>query len=156
MDINPDEFFSVDPGTPYFYSWNQDEDKPGPSAYKELPTTVSRQGHFPDWLATSTIPTVYSILRRGECSPVPITIPAAGKLLKTVYLLPPTMNEARSIFLEFQTRHDRKEVKLEPLDPELLLRTVTVSNIETAPLEGVDVYMLSYKQSRLHLYIHRV
>lgn len=147
MDINPDEFFSVDPGTPYFYSWNQDEDKPGQLRLtSELPTTASGKAIFSRLVGNINYTnSVFYFEAQNALTGTYNYTGSWGSFWKTVYL-PPTMNEAVHSW-NFRPDTIEKEVKLEPLDPELLLRTVTVSNIETAPLEGVDVYMLEYNKA---------
>jgi len=150
MDIKPVQYISISGNTPYFLDWNKSEKKPGQLKLVAEGMSASNgkilmqnlvinknilngDGFFFEIVYPQTSIYNYS----GSWGSFYVGGPAEGGSIYQV--------DSRFSY-SFRPYVHKQEVKLEPLNPEILLRTVTKSNIETAPLPDVDVFLLEYNK----------
>ena len=152
MDIQPEQSFYINNNTPYFIGWNDNKDKPGQLKFSSQDVTsssgkvtfknlvrnkqnVNNDAHYFEVVYPLT--SIYNY--QGAWGSYKLFTNFYHSDYAGVVSIPHSYN--------FKPILHKEDVKLEPLNPELLLRTVVRSNIETSPLSGVQVYMQEYKKT---------
>lgn len=148
MDIQPEQYFNVQGNTPYFINWDQNTQKP--SQLKLCADQVSNtqgvvkfnrlvRNYYPNTTDRHYFEVIMPLTEFQNYGG------SWGSFMVSAST-PTTMYEAVHSY-NFRPIVHKIDVKLEPLPPEILLRTITKSNIQSAPLEGVDVYMQEFNKS---------
>lgn len=150
MDLQPENYFNINNSTPYFIN-NPTTAKPGElkftsyeltnsegkSIFKNLVRNkhaISSDAHYFEVQYPQTSIFNYT----GSWGSYRLFTSDYTSDFSGVVVVPHSYN--------FKPQLQKQEVRLEPRNPELILRTVTQSTIERAPLQGVQAYMLEYNR----------
>lgn len=152
MDVQPEQNFYISSNTPYFLSWNRNQNKPGQLKFTSQGVTSS-----------SGLVTFKNLVRNKQSISSDAHYFEVMYPLTSIYNYEGSWGSHRLFTNQFYSDYSgvvkvphsynfkpellKEEVKLQPLEPELLLRTVVRSNTETAPLSGVTVYLQEYNKN---------
>lgn len=147
MDLLPEEFFNISHAAPYYINAGNQQK---PASLKLTSTgTTAANGKITFKRLVCNKPGTAGDLHYFEIQ-MPLTgiynYAGSWGCIGVDARLPQHMRDAQHSY-NFRPTKLIADVKLEPLAPEILLRTITKSNIETQPLPGVEVFMLNYNQS---------
>lgn len=152
MDMQPESFFSINNNTPYFLNWNQGANKPGQLKFTSQDVSSSNGSilfknlvrnklsntsdtHYFEVIYPQT--SIYNY--QGSWGTVRVSTNGYYQDYANIVAVPHSYNFAPPV--------QEQECKLEPLNPELLLRTIVRSNIETMGLPDVNVFMMEYTKN---------
>lgn len=148
MDIQPEQYFNIQGNTPYFLSWNQGAAKP--SQLKLSSEVVSKsdgkikftrlvKNNYQNSADRHYFEVIMPLTEYQNYGGSWGSFSVSGSVPQAMYGAVHSYN--------FRPVEHKIEVKLEPLPPEILLRTMVKSNIQTSPLSGVDVFLMEYNKS---------
>lgn len=151
MDLQPENYFNINNTTPHFVN-NPNAAKPGELKFTSFDLTnsqgkvlfknlvrnkqpISNDAHYFEVQFPQT--SIYNYT--GSWGSYRLLSNDYTSDFAGVIVVPHSYNFKPTVL--------QREVKLEPRNPELILRTVTQSLIETSPLQGVQAYMLEYNRN---------
>jgi len=161
LDMQPESFFTVNSNTPYFKQWDQGANKPGQLKFTSQDVSSSNgtilfrnlvrnrlsqtaDAHYFEVIYPQT--SIYNY--QGLWGSVRVSTNGYYNDFANVVVIPHSYN--------FAPKEHEEDCILQPLNPELLLRTIVRSTIETAGLPDVNVFMLEYtKNPNLNVYNYK-
>jgi len=152
MGVNPESYFQIAGATPYFMQWNQNHQKPGILKFTSDGMTDNQGKILIERLVKNKHANTSDAHYFEVVYPLTSTYNYSGswgsiRLNTLGYYDSYTGETPIQSSYNFVPPVYKQDVKLEPLNPELLVRTVVTSNIEKVGLSNVDIYMYEYNRN---------